>query len=176
MTVDSAEARITFTGEVACWLIDAAPSGTTDIGGDMPHSSWIIGCYSNCTAVNDCWGGKRNKQRKVQIHGLILDVLVGLVLLHHCGRTSPWHAVVWQFSVSCSQVFPLKPSGHAQKKSWSMLWHLASFLQGFGSQVFEGDQAEVWGNQEDKNRSRLEQRQQLQIKLKNWFVKCHLNL
>lgn len=113
MTVDSAEARITCTGEVACWLTDAAPSGTADIGGDMPHSSWIVGCYSNCTAVNDCRGG-RNKQRKVQIHDLLLEVPVGSVLFRHCGRTSPWHGAVWQFSFSRSQVFPSKPSGHAQ--------------------------------------------------------------
>lgn len=39
MTVDAAETRITHTGEVAHWLADAAPSWTTDVGGDVPHAS-----------------------------------------------------------------------------------------------------------------------------------------
>lgn len=60
MTVEATEARITHTGEVARWLADAASSWTTDVGGDVSHSSRIVGRYSNCAAVNDC---KKKKKR-----------------------------------------------------------------------------------------------------------------
>lgn len=39
VTVDATETRITHAGEVARWLVDAASTWTTNIGGDVPHSS-----------------------------------------------------------------------------------------------------------------------------------------
>lgn len=53
MTVDAGETWITHAGEVARRLADAASSWTTDVGGDVPHSSRVVGRYSNSAAVND---------------------------------------------------------------------------------------------------------------------------
>lgn len=39
MAVDAAETWITHTAEVAGWQADAAASRTTDVGGDVAHSS-----------------------------------------------------------------------------------------------------------------------------------------
>lgn len=52
MTVDATEARITHAGEVAHWLADAASSRTTHVGGDVLHTSGVVGCYGNSAAVN----------------------------------------------------------------------------------------------------------------------------
>lgn len=54
MTVDATEARITHAGEVAHWLADAASSRTTHVGGDVLHTSGVVGCYGNSAAVNHC--------------------------------------------------------------------------------------------------------------------------
>lgn len=39
MTVDATETRITQAGEVARWLANAVSSWTTDVRGNVPHSS-----------------------------------------------------------------------------------------------------------------------------------------
>lgn len=59
MTVDSGETWITHAGEVASWLADASSSWTTDVGGDVPHASRVVGRYSNSAAVDDCEKGKK---------------------------------------------------------------------------------------------------------------------
>lgn len=68
MTVNATETRITHAGEVSGWLADAASSRTADIGGDVPHSGWVVGCYSNRAAVNDC-----KTKKKFQIHYFSLN-------------------------------------------------------------------------------------------------------
>lgn len=57
MTVDSGETWITHAGEVASWLADASSSWTTDVGGDVPHASRVVGRYSNSAAVDDLTRG-----------------------------------------------------------------------------------------------------------------------
>jgi len=54
MTVDATETRIADAGEVACWVADAAPSWTADVGGYVLNPSRVIGCYGNSAAVNHC--------------------------------------------------------------------------------------------------------------------------
>lgn len=52
VTVDATETRIADAGEVSHWLADASSSRTTDVRRNVPHSSRVVGRYSNSAAVD----------------------------------------------------------------------------------------------------------------------------